>query len=42
MVHALPTNSSKINDIDGIDLEKKIRSLNLVGHNQCSYRDFLT
>ena len=42
MVHALPTDSSKINDIDGIDLEKKIRSLNLAGHNKCSYRDFLT
>jgi len=40
MVHAIPTNSSVINDIDGVDVERKILSLNLDGHNQCCYRDF--
>lgn len=39
MVHAIPTKSSKINDIDGVDLESKILSLSLANHNQCSYRD---
>lgn len=40
MVHAIPTNSAVINDLDGINIEEKILALDLVNHNKCSYRDF--
>ena len=39
MVHAIPTTSGQINDIDGINLEQKILDAKLHKHHQCSYRN---
>ena len=39
MVHAIPTTSGQINDIDGINLEQKILDAKLHQHHQCSYRN---
>lgn len=39
MVHAMPTHSDQINDIDGLNLQQKILDAKLHQHHQCSYRN---